>query len=250
MRSSLVNWLLPVSCCHCRAPAAPGEPLCTPCANELETLALGLDPVLERVRDDAGPAWLAWSAFAYAGPAKSLVHAFKYRGGAALAPRLAQLIADRAPADVWSRAVLVPVPAHARHASARGYNQSGLLATTIGGLLELPVCDLLVRRGDSSPQAGAGRAERLALPSDAFCSVTAVTPEPRISPQFPTNVVLVDDVRTTGVTLEVCASLLSGLFHGEIRAVTFANARKMLHSDKRGRSFGTDKPVRPPGASA
>lgn len=245
-----LDWLLPATCCHCRRPAAPGEPLCAACACELETLVLGPEPRYERVRPITGPALLAWSAYAYAGPARSLVHAFKYRGGAALATRLSQLIADRAPARLWQAVALVPVPAHPRHASGRGYNQSALLATRLGDLLDLPVCDLLERRSGQAPQAGATRADRLALPQEAFGLAIPVTSDRLNSAQFPTNVLLVDDVRTTGVTLEVCASLLSGLFHGEIRAVTFASARRMLSGNIRGRSFGTDQPGRPRSAGA
>lgn len=222
LASRLLEWLLPGQCRHCAAAALPAAPLCAACAAQLEALPTMVG--------QSGH----WSAFPYEGPARSLVRALKYRGGAALAPALAELIACRAPPRFWNEGVLVPVPAHPRQAAARGFNQARLLADALGARLNLPVCDLIARRAGHAPQTGANRRRRLALTANAFALVAA--PGRRL----PANVVLLDDVRTTGVTLEVCASLLSTRFHGEIRAVTFASVRAMHHPRGSGRFSGLE----------
>lgn len=220
--SNLLEWLLPGQCRHCAAAVLPPSPLCAACAAQLEALPTTVGELGH------------WSAFPYEGPARSLVRALKYRGGAALAPALAELIARRAPPQVWSEGVLVPVPAHPRQAAARGFNQARLLADALGARLNVPVCDVIARRGGHAPQTGANRRRRLALAANAF--VVAAAPGRRL----PANVVLLDDVRTTGVTLEVCASLLSTRFHGEIRAVTFASVREMHYPHGSGRFSGPE----------
>ncbi len=217
VQATLANWLLPTRCCHCRRRATATGPLCDACAVELEALGA--------CRSPASCAVPAWSAYAYEGPARSLVHAFKYRGGAALADELAAAILLRVPATVWHGAVVVAVPSHPGNAARRGYSPSELLARAVSRRLGMPLCHLLARAAGHAPQSAAGRRARRRMPADSYRLLAPIGPGVREIAQLPTNVVMLDDVRTTGVTLDVCASQLRGLFTGEIRAATFASAQ-------------------------
>jgi ComF family protein len=100
------------------------------------------------------------------------------------------------------KALIVPVPMHPARLLQRGYNQASLLANALGHALSLPVLsDLLARVDDGPPQAGLDRGERLRLLGSAFTVV-------RLAGLPVTDVLLVDDVLTTGATLEACAMQL------------------------------------------
>jgi predicted amidophosphoribosyltransferase len=108
----------------------------------------------------------------------------------------------------------VPVPAHPARRRSRGFNQAALLAHEIAAICELEVHDCLVRDSGVAPQATLSRAERLMLPRDSI-RVESIKPEAKKRTtirkslaELPTKVVLLDDVTTTGVTLEVCASAI------------------------------------------
>lgn len=134
-----------------------------------------------------------------------------------LAPSLAGLVADRLPEPVETteRASLVAVPLHRRRLRERGYNQSELLA------LELRRCwnqagapGRLVRLRDTPPQVGLDRPGRRQNVAGAFGWA---------GPDLAgTPILLVDDVATTGSTLEACARALRAAGAGRIEAVTVA----------------------------
>jgi competence protein ComFC len=113
--------------------------------------------------------------------------------------------------------LLVPVPLHPHRQRARGYNQSLLLAREISRRLELPLAaEALVRRRDTPPQAKAVEADaRRRNVADAFdCRPRAVAGR---------RVLLVDDVTTTGATLDACArALLAEGGASSVWALTFA----------------------------
>lgn len=134
------------------------------------------------------------AAFAYRFPADVLVHALKFRGELALAPYLAGLILEKiSPRDVDC---IVPVPLSAERLRERGYNQSAEIARHLGGKLELDAC---VRERDAPPQAGLDREARRRNVRGAF----------RCRRSFAGGrVAVVDDVMTTGATLDELARAL------------------------------------------
>lgn len=98
--------------------------------------------------------------------------------------------------------VIIPVPLHGKRLRERGYNQSALLAEHIGKLVSLPVDEQsLMREKFALPQARtSGINERRNNVTDVFrCSGNLVAEK---------NVLLIDDVSTTGATLDACASVL------------------------------------------
>ena len=192
---TLVAPLAPRLCAACGGAAGAAEPLCSGCRARLRWLPESARP---------------WAPVAYEGPARDLLHAFKFGGRAALAETLAAQIAARAPAGLLEGA-LVPVPLHPMRWRARGFNQARALADALGRRTGLAVADCLVRAGDPATQAGRRRRERLA---NATAVVVAQAP--------PARAVLVDDVVTTGATLAACTAALRRAGAREVAALAWA----------------------------
>jgi ComF family protein len=184
--------LLPPRCVLCGSRGqAPGLDLCIGCQ---ASFGAALDPML----DDHG--WLrrCCAPFAYAAPLDHLVHSLKYRGQLATGRVLGTLLADRIMALGLHRDVdvIVPVPLYpARHAE-RGFNQSAEIARHLGRRLQLPIDErLAARRRATPPQVGLHLDERRRNLADAFLAAGATG----------RRVAIVDDVTTTGTTLQELA---------------------------------------------
>lgn len=217
LMAQAVSLLAPPRCLACRATCAVGRVVCGDCAHELSEFPPGL-PAARR-----GPALAGhFAAYPMAGAARALVHALKFGGGVAAAREMARLIAVRSPPWLFDTDWLVPAPAHPLRRRERGYNQSELLSREIAALTGLPVIDCLARIGSAPAQTGQPRERRLRLdPSTVVIrSGCRFAAEPLARRK--TKVVLVDDVSTTGVTLEICASVICKRTESQVRAVTFA----------------------------
>ena len=155
------------------------------------------------------------AVFVYEAAARDAVHALKFRGLSSIAPRMAALMAERL-VD-WNPPVdaIVPVPLAGSRRRQRGYNQSELLAKELSRLTAVPLAPrALIRPHSSSPQYRlADRDERRRNVSVAF------RPGKRV-PQG--SVLLVDDVITTGATLDACSRVLLEAGAGPVFALTFA----------------------------
>lgn len=187
-----VQFLEPPWCPRCGRPFPPlatGEGECADCRNHRRAFDL--------VRC-VGP---------YEDPLRECVTALKYRGRIRLAEDLGRLLARRleatlTEADVATPDCVVPVPLHWRRRWRRGYNQSLLLgrelARAFGGLELAPV---LVRRRHTRPQTKLDRRARLANLRGAF----SLRRHAKVAGK---HVLVVDDVMTTGATLNECAKVL------------------------------------------
>jgi ComF family protein len=153
--------------------------------------------------------------FVYGGAAREAVHALKYDGVSALAETMAAHMA--ACLNAWSPPVeaLVPVPLAGGRRRRRGYNQSELLARALSRRLGLPVVLALERRKAGPAQArAADETARRANVAEAF----AVRPGREVDGPL----LLVDDVMTSGATLDACARTLRHGGLGPAFALTFA----------------------------
>ena len=148
----------------------------------------------------------------YDGALRAIVHAFKYDGRRSLAAELGRLMRTRG-ADVLGGAdVAVPVPLHRSRRRERGFDQAADLARHVG----LPVVHALRRLRPTAVQASLPAARRHANVRDAFAlERSRLSLEGRI-------VVLIDDVSTTGATLEACARAMGEAGIREVRALTAA----------------------------
>jgi ComF family protein len=153
------------------------------------------------------------------------IHQFKYGGVRALAQPLGELMgrtwATLAPQDEPVD-LIVPVPLHPARQRERGYNQAALLAQKLGGLLICPVeTEVLVRIRATLPQVGLSAGERRANVQGAFQLV-----EDMVSYVAGKRVLLVDDVYTTGSTLEAACDALRDGRVLSVWAFTLARAGK------------------------
>jgi predicted amidophosphoribosyltransferase len=217
----LVSLVVPPSCVACGgAVAHAADALCAACRRALPWLRGPLCPRCALPAHGAGcpvaggPLDAAWAPLAYAGPARALVHALKFRGAVGLAGVMAGQVAANAPPGLLDGVVLVPVPAHPARRRSRGFDHAARLTAALGARTALPVAACLRRAGPARRQVGAGRAARLA--GGRF--------EARVHGTSPPVVALVDDVHTTGATLRACAAALRAGGAQRVVAVTYARA--------------------------
>jgi ComF family protein len=166
----------------------------------------------------------ALSTGAYEGTLRDVLHALKYDRRRSIGLRLSRLMAAEAPDVLEGADGVVPVPLHARRRRERGFNQAADLSRGLG----LPLVNALRRARATPPQVGLSAEERLDNVRDAFAlrrtfqirlGQSVGLQDPPIQRKV---MVLVDDVATTGATLEACARVLRAAGAAEVRALTAA----------------------------
>jgi ComF family protein len=151
----------------------------------------------------------------YDGALRDIIHAFKYEGRRSLAKPLARRIRTRCRAVLDGADIAVPVPLHPSRRRERGFNQAFDLSRRLG----LPVTHALRRVRATVSQTALSEAERRHNVNAAFAPSRRWWVRRSVDGKI---VVLVDDVSTTGATLNECALVLSALGAREVRAVTAA----------------------------
>jgi ComF family protein len=212
LRSSLDGLLavfLAPCCAACRAPL--DEPtrgaVCERCWSAIvPPTPLGCDSLPPHIH-------LATSIGPYEDTLKAIVHALKYDPRSTLARRLATHMRESGALVLAGADAVVPVPLHSSRERSRGFNQSRELARHLG----LPVLDALARTRNTASQADLPKTKRDANVRGAFKMKPGVNVEGLV-------LVLVDDVSTTGATLNACAAPLLESGATEIRALTAARA--------------------------
>jgi ComF family protein len=158
----------------------------------------------------------------YDGCFRNVIHAFKYNGRRPLARPIARLMMD-AGADILANAdAVVPVPLHPWRAFRRGFNQADDLAVCFG----LPVWRALRRSRNGPPQASLPASDRGANVGGAFtCRSIFGWSNPWWERRLEgRSIVLVDDVMTTGATLDACSAVLLAAGVRSVWALTAARA--------------------------
>ena len=153
----------------------------------------------------------------YEGLVRELIQKFKYGGDQSLMRPLGDLLVSALcdPRLAGKRFdAIVPVPLHSLREREREFNQAALLATRLAKRTGLPVAHLLKRSRSTVPQARFDRIHRLENLEGAF--------EIRRPVEEGATFLLVDDVTTTGTTLNACAAVLMEAGAGEVFAVTVA----------------------------
>jgi ComF family protein len=189
-------------------------PLCDRCGDPLPTWRSISIPLAccPRCRRTARPIDRARAIGAYDGALRAIVHALKYDGRRSLARPLARLMRDRGGDMLDGAAAVIPVPLHASRLRHRGFNQAADLARHLG----VPVAPALRRVRATATQTSLPAGQRHRNMREAFAVTRAAA---RLAG---TVVVLVDDVSTTGATLEACARALKDAGVREVRALTAA----------------------------
>ena len=169
----------------------------------------------------------ARSATYHAGVVRKRIHQLKFGGQLHWVRPLAELMerSARREASTLSIDMIFPVPLHIKRLRQRGFNQAGLLARTLGRRLGLPVSfDCLLRTCWTEPQTRLNREQRLHNVKDAF----HVVDESKVRKR---RILIVDDVYTTGTTLNECAKTLKAAGASEVHAVTVSRALPDWNSD-------------------
>lgn len=162
----------------------------------------------------------AFTYFTKDGMMQHLLHQLKYKGRTGIGPYLGQLFATGLQADHWFEGIdlLAPVPLHRRKAQRRGFNQAALITRGMASASGLPVAeDVLIRVKDTGSQTRKSRPERL----DNVDSVFVVKRPELVRGK---HLLLVDDVLTTGATLEAAGLALLGAGAARLSLATLALA--------------------------
>ena len=178
--------------------------MCDRCGQALPASISGICPACRAGR---GPVALALirAAAIHEGPAREAVIALKYRRQRRLAEPLGDVLAGAVTHLGLRPDVIVPVPLHARRRRERGYNQAELLAQRCARRLGLPYeRALLVRSRATPPQVGLSGSERRVNVAGAFTVASAAD----AAQMAGKRILLIDDVTTTGSTLDAAASVL------------------------------------------
>jgi ComF family protein len=226
-----VDVALPQLCASCREPVG-SDGLCPACWSKLSFIA---PPYCERLgipfAYDPGPGVLSMEAIAdppayyraraavrFDDVARTLVHALKYGDRLDLAPMMGRWMATAGCSLTAEADAIMPVPLHWRRYWARRFNQSALLAEAIAKASQVPLVLGALRRVKATPQqVGLSQSARALNVQGAF----------RVSPSGKAAVagrrlILVDDVITTGATVDASARALLRAGAAEVNVLTFA----------------------------
>lgn len=234
LQKSLLHLVYPTKCLHCQILLPPESlVLCSTCASLLDLIcpesrcpicfnALSENfttPCSECLQYPSHYLHMA-AAFDYEGPAISLVKHLKYANKPYLAKGMAAFLIAQLDRLQWPMPdVLVPVPLSFSHWIDRGYNQSALLAEEMGRLLQCPVWNALTRQSGDFSQAALSLEQRKALSGKYFRRNEKFTIQGKI-------LLVIDDVMTSGSTLQRCAETLSLGNPAALYALTFCRTLK------------------------
>jgi len=209
LKGIALDLLFPRRCVNC---GKEGNFICDSCRRSLPRIMPPLCPKCG-IPQPSGilcPGCISWQAeidgirspFRFDGVIREAIHQLKYRNLRALAEPLAKLLNNYLASNPMPGEILVPVPLHRKRLRERGYNQSCLLAKELGKLVNLPVVnECLIRWRHALPQAKTSTVEeRKSNVADAFTCRDHKLKDKQI--------LLIDDVSTSGATLNACAVAL------------------------------------------
>lgn len=146
----------------------------------------------------AGSLWI----FEKEGISQKALHELKYKGNKKIGLYLGELMGINLLKTNQTFDYLLPIPLHKSKLKQRGYNQSEILAQGISSILKVKVGDFLIRTRHTETQTKKSKLERIENVKDAFTILNSKNLEGK-------NILLVDDVITTGTTINECVKTLS-----------------------------------------
>lgn len=239
---SLVDWLYPPRCRGCgnRIHGRDAECFCGACWQQIRLIAHPLCDICGRPFPDASgadhvcgaclsrpPAFTqarAWACYprqeAEDHPLRQAIQRFKYGRKVSLGKPLGRVLAQACRAWVreWKVDVIIPVPLHPKRLRWRGFNQSVLLARQVSRICEVRVDPFLLKRNvETPPQTQLSEEERRGNVRGAFSVNAEKSAENR-------SVLLLDDVYTSGATVNECSRCLKRAGAKEVYVLTLARA--------------------------
>jgi len=226
----LLTWVFPVFCLGCQRTLDRPPPLglCIFCRGRLKGLAGPRCPTCGAAIDTAGqaagrrcepcrerpPAFeRLFSAWSYEAPLDAVVRGLKFRRLDYLGPPLGQAVAERLGPALEGFDLVTPVPLHWRRQWRRGFNQAERIASGVARQRRSPLRRLLRRHRATAAQSGLPRPQRLLNPRHSFRRRRGCRVDGR-------SILLIDDVATTGATLDAAARCLREGGAKRVSAVT------------------------------
>lgn len=220
------DYLFPIFCFGC---AKEGEWLCADCANRIDCAGVACCPVCHRDTPYGlpCPACRAQSSLARMIAVTTyherwligrMIHAFKYNYASACVgvfDKYIQTFLSRHADWLPAIAGIVPVPLHPRRFAERGFNQAEVFSNSVSACLGVPIMPALMRQRYTTQQAGLTRRERIKSMTDAFCVLDPALVKGK-------SWLLVDDVFTTGSTMQECARTLLAAGARDVSGFTLA----------------------------
>lgn len=209
---SALDLLFPPACAVCKK---SGFVLCPSCLNSIPRIQSSFCTHCGGVQMENGicmsclyhPLHISGlrAAGMYQGALRSCIHALKYQGNTRLAEPLGLMLAQTYIAHALQADVLLPMPLHADRERERGYNQAQLLAEVCAKYVHIPVnTEIVLRHRATAAQVHLKAAERQQNVAGAFVCAQSFATGALVG----RNIVIIDDVCTTGATLEACAAPL------------------------------------------
>ena len=229
-----LDWLFPPHCAGCgkagfrfcpecqENATQVRPPLCPTCGEMQRTESICSRCAKGNIHYQAARAWGL-----HYGPLQKVVHNLKYKRDIALGERMARPMTDMLRQTAWPIDLIIPVPLGRKRLQERGYNQAALLARPIALALALPYRpNALQRTRETRTQVGLNRMERWENVSGAFHA------DPKLARGK--VILLVDDVTTSGATLNAAAQALALAGAEKVFALTLARAMgsSSIHSPK------------------
>jgi ComF family protein len=227
MLKDLFRLIYPNLCPACEEPLPKGESMiCPACFENLPRTDFHLrkDNLAEKIFYGRFDFQNVSSAFHFSkgNSVQRVLHEIKYNGGTDLAEQLAAWYGKNLAEKGWFREppIFIPVPLHSQKMYKRGYNQAFYLAKGLASAVKDSLyMDFLLRREDKGSQTRKSRFARWENVENIFI--------PAHDEILTRPVVLVDDVLTTGATLEACATALKPVTQEKISALTLAFAGRL-----------------------
>ena len=225
----MIDFVYPPRCAGCDK---PGDLFCSECISKVSIIHQPFCSLCGRVTEKNGlckscqkvrPSYL--SARSWAEYAESLRHALltlKYRNNLGLSRIFADYLADIVLDNNWQTDIIIPIPLCKSHMKSRGFNQAEQLAHPLSLILGIPLETRAVKRmKETTSQVDLSREERFKNLEDAFFGNPAKLKSKRV--------LLVDDIVTTGATLNSCTEAILAAGGSSVFCITVAQTTSKYH---------------------
>lgn len=198
---AVLNFIFPISCVSCKK---EGKYLCDECFDKIVALNMG---VFKKPENKFFDGIFYVCDFERNSPLIKLVELLKYKSSQEIAEILAKILhltflkffKECENSGGWT---INFTPIHKKRFLSRGFNQSRLIAKFVSDISGIPICEYLIKIKNTKPQVGLKKIERINNLKDAFDF------NKNFSGKISKNIILIDDVSTTGATLDECARVL------------------------------------------
>lgn len=223
-----INWLFPPECVVC---GADNYSICKSCLDKINFIQdpvcqicgapLRVGTLCKECRRQSPSFDILRSVAFYEGTIRKAIHQLKYQRNFTLGQPLANLLYHKVSALNWSADLVIPVPLSRKRKAQRGFNQAAVLAFWLSLLLECKFAPQgLFRSQETSSQVGLSAYERRQNVENAFIA--------NFEQVKGKQILLVDDVATTGATLNACAKALKIANADKVLAITLAKSHHLV----------------------